>query len=239
MTTTEDLAADWARWREERDEGLRAPHGWLSPTALHWLDGTPRAFPGVPGEWSTDGEVARDGTAEHRVAEAGSLLLDGEGGTKVEVVLRTGRYAIRLRDPGAPALASFTGVPTFEWRREWVVDAEFEAYDPPRPVVVDGAVEGLEHHLSAIGAARFEVGGQPQEVVLHHGHDGRPQLLFHDPSNGGATAGWRVLSADAPVDGRVRLDFNRAVNLPSALTPYGTCPKPLPGNRVTVPVEAG
>ncbi|MBW4717713.1 DUF1684 domain-containing protein [Saccharothrix obliqua] len=236
MTGT--LAAEWAAWHGEREEALRDPHGWLSVTALHWLDATPRTFPDVPGEWSTDGTSAHDGTAEHVLAEAASTLVDGAHGVRVEVLLRSGRYGLRVRDPRHPDLAAFTGVPAFEVRPEWVVDAEFEAFAAPRPVVVGAARDGLEHHLAAVGVARFALGGTPQELLLHASGD-EVQALFHDPTNGDTTARWRVLTAPKPAAGRVRLDFNRALNLPSAFTPYGTCPVPPPGNVLTAPVEAG
>lgn len=52
-------------------------------------------------------------------------------------------------------------------------------------------------------------------------------------------AGRRGQVADPPRAGRVRLDFTAALNLPSHLTPYGTCPRPPEGNVVTVAVAAG
>ncbi len=54
MPTIEDtLAAEWAIWHAEREEALRAPHGWLSVTALHWLTPEPTRYPGIPGLWSS------------------------------------------------------------------------------------------------------------------------------------------------------------------------------------------
>ncbi|MEU6151574.1 DUF1684 domain-containing protein [Actinosynnema sp. NPDC047251] len=241
MTTVEDeaLTTAWAAWHADREAALRHPHGWLSVTALHWLDGTPRAFPGVPGEWSTTGTAARgSGGAEHTLAEAASTLLDGEDGIKVEVLRRTGRYGLRVRDPRSPDLAAFTGVPAFEVRPRWVVDAEFEAFDQPRPIVVGAARDGLEHRFQALGHARFVLAGESQRLLVHESGD-QVQVLFHDATNGTTTAPWRTLFADRPAGDRLRLDFNRAVNLPSAFTPYGTCPVPPQGNVVTVPVEAG
>ena len=42
MTTVESpLQQEWEAWHREREEQLRTPHGWLSLTALHWLDDTP------------------------------------------------------------------------------------------------------------------------------------------------------------------------------------------------------
>ena len=40
-------------------------------------------------------------------------------------------------------------------------------------------------------------------------------------------------------DGSVLIDFNRTINLPFAFTAYGTCPAPVPGNRLGLPVTAG
>ncbi|MBF6202400.1 DUF1684 domain-containing protein, partial [Nocardia cyriacigeorgica] len=40
-------------------------------------------------------------------------------------------------------------------------------------------------------------------------------------------------------DGTVTLDFNRAVNLPCAFTPYATCPVAPAENRLRVAIEAG
>lgn len=74
MTTTIEspLQQDWETWHRDREEQLRTPHGWLSLTALHWLDGTARAFDDLPGTWrvtgdggvelTADGEAALDGT---------------------------------------------------------------------------------------------------------------------------------------------------------------------------------
>jgi hypothetical protein len=40
-------------------------------------------------------------------------------------------------------------------------------------------------------------------------------------------------------DRSVAVDFNRTVNLPFAFTDYGTCPAPVEGNRLALPVTAG
>src|SRR3954467_394576 len=88
MTTTEDrLQADWTAWHDEREEQLRTPHGWLSLTALHWLDTTPTEFPDLPGRWRATG----DGGVELSTAPAtaGALAVDGapvRGAVRLEPV---------------------------------------------------------------------------------------------------------------------------------------------------------
>ena len=61
-------------------------------------------------------------------------------------------------------------------------------------------------------------------------------VTFHDETNGEHTDEWRKVSTAKPrPDGiPVVLDFNRAINYPSAFTPYGTCPMPVQNNSLDV-----
>src|SRR5664279_5505710 len=134
-----DLQVAWKRWHISRQRDLAVPHGWLSLTHFQWLDKSPAALPGLPGTFSAqrrDGGAlvaavfadVSDGlrlaagpqagepvhgelTAE--VAEAGSLRWLRYREVLVELVLRGGRYAIRVRDPQGPELAAFHGIPAF------------------------------------------------------------------------------------------------------------------------------
>ena len=50
MTTLAiDPTADLLRWRSDREDALRQPHGWLSLVGLYALTATPRSIPGCPG----------------------------------------------------------------------------------------------------------------------------------------------------------------------------------------------
>ena len=67
-----------------------------------------------------------------------------------------------------------------------------------------------------------------------------PSIEFHDLTNGFETAAWRQLKFDAPAPDRtVVLDFNRSINMWFAFTDHATCPMPVTGNTITVPVHAG
>lgn len=46
------LVEEWDAWRAAREQELRAPYGWLSLTALHWLPAREVNLPGVPGRWA-------------------------------------------------------------------------------------------------------------------------------------------------------------------------------------------
>ncbi len=251
MTT--DLQAGWDEWHHRREVVLRQPHGWLSLTGLLWLDSTPKRFPGVPGEWVVDDDAARvtvtaaeglvvdgevlDGTASVVVAEQGSKIFASYGDVHLEVALRSGRYVLRPRDPQAPTRLAFDGVPAFDVRPEFVVDAEFRPFEAPRTVVVGSAQEGLEQETTVDGELVFTLGGVEQVVAASVDGD-NVNFRFSDATSGRSTAPWRALSGPL-TDGRAVLDFNRATNMPFTFSPFGTCPRPPEGNVLAVAVEAG
>ncbi|KNC18374.1 hypothetical protein AC792_12060 [Arthrobacter sp. RIT-PI-e] len=263
--SAEEPPEQWALFRARRDEALAEPHGWLTLTSFQWLPAEPAVLGPVPGLWSADGASAtvtasaEDGLTELVTAQpltgTRTATLDEEeslrwvayGGadghrTEVELARRGGRYAVRTRDAQAPTLTAFTGVPTFGHRPDLVVPGRFEPYPEPVPEHIRTAhpdVPGT--HLTA-GEGRFGLPGQEAGFRLHASQDddGSLDVTFHDSTNGVSTAGWRRLGIAPPgEDGAVVLDFNRAVNYPSAFTPYGTCPLPVPANRVAAPIEAG
>jgi uncharacterized protein (DUF1684 family) len=262
MTSTlSDLQSAWDAWHAEREEELRAPHGWLSLGALHWLTPEPAAFDGLPGRWSAtpEGVVVTATAAEDLVVRTvreprridGTVTLhpvDGLPGTLVEigdrvveVVRRTDSHALRVRDPQVITRTAFTGVPAFPVDERWVVQARFEAYAEPRPVTVDAVVEGLNHYFTAVGVVRFDLDGQAQELIALPGKDGGLSLHFRDATSGDSTypGGRSVRTADPTPDGALVVDLNRLTNLPCAFTDFATCPLPPAGNVLAVAVEAG
>lgn len=258
MTTTErtDLAVDWASWHAERERVLAEPHGWLSLAGLHWLDGEARSYPDLPGTW----RAADDGAVEITAAPDDKVLVDGAlvygtvpvtptdgapgetvavGERRVEVLRREHHFALRVRDPEAPARHAFAGVPAFDVDERWIVEGHYTA-EAPRRIDVDTVVDGLGFHPTAVGTVTFELDGSAQELVALDDPEGL-KLHFRDGTSGSSTyGGGRSLRTGRPdADGRVRIDFNRTVNLPCAFSTFATCPLPPAGNAVTVPVEAG
>ncbi|MEJ8279760.1 DUF1684 domain-containing protein [Pseudonocardia spirodelae] len=247
-------------WRAAREETLREPHGWLSLTALHWLDDGDGTLPGLPGRWRVAGpdEVAVTATAADGVVPPGAdgpledtvhlRPVDGAPGAMVavgdrvvEIARRTGSYALRVRDPRALTRTAFTGVPAWGYDPAAVVDAVFTPYDAPRTVTVDAVVAGLQHFPTAVGEVAFGWAGGTQRLVALAGKDGGLSLHFRDATSGDTTyGGGRILRTDDPApDGTLRLDLNRVVNLPCAFTAHATCPLPPAGNVLDVAVEAG
>ncbi|KZM35546.1 DUF1684 domain-containing protein [Oerskovia enterophila] len=282
-TGNPDGAAAWAVWHAERERSLREPHGWLTLTALHWVPESPTTFAGLPGQWWSDAEgvhlraAAADaivpagsqdalrGTHVQDVAEGASRIVatfapdgaDPASAVAVELVRRTGRYGLRVRDPRARARVAFEGVPTFSYDPAWVLDAPVRWYDEPVAEVVGGAQPGLEHHVQVVGEVDVVRDGVTTTLRLTGKPGGGATLLFTDPAPG--VADWRILFVDRDAvgggadedeagegvrsDGQpgptLRLDLNRTLNLPYAFSDFGTCPQPVAGNVLPFSVEAG
>jgi uncharacterized protein (DUF1684 family) len=107
-------------------------------------------------------------------------------------------------------------------------------------VEVATARPDLRQHVTAIGTVHLALGDSAYELVATAAGEGKVSLSFHDETNGDETAPWRTVTT-GPVQGdrSVLVDFNRAINLPFAFTDYGTCPAPVTGNKLALPVTAG
>jgi len=92
-----------------REQDLNTDYGWLTVVAFDWLPSAPTALSGLPGKrWAdderayvkADGELTLGGEPVYgetsaSVAEAGSLSWLLHGDRLAELVLRSGRYAVR------------------------------------------------------------------------------------------------------------------------------------------------
>jgi uncharacterized protein len=244
---------DWQQWRAERDARLRSPNGWLSLIGLHWLGAAPETFGTVPGRWSLDGDIVvlvaseEDGLTIEGEPAVGELRLKPSdphvafGARDIEIIKRADWYALRVRDPQAPSLTTFEGMPMFPFSTHWVVPAHFEAYAQAQDVTLGSVVKDLTDQEVAVGTLRFTVGGQDYALTAFDGGDGELDILFRDATSGVTTyAAMRSLIADKPgADGRVVLDFNRAYNMPCALTDFATCPLPPRENVLPLEITAG
>ena len=268
-TTTDARLERWQRFRTNRNKALAARHGWLTLTSFQWLEDSPAAVDLAPGLWSTNGTTAFltaapadgltlvetgetvDGTVSAALADEESLMWVQFGGPAgdqvvVELAMRAGRYSIRTRDSASPVLTGFDGVPTYPYNPDWEVEARFEPYPGPVDVPISTANPLVDGVHRSVGEVVFRLPGSPHEFRLQAEEEklGALTVTFHDETNGaappGQTADWRKLSTPRPrPDGTVVLDFNRAINYPSAFTPYGTCPMPVKNNSLDIRVEAG
>ncbi|WP_434617299.1 DUF1684 domain-containing protein [Arthrobacter sp. A5] len=248
----------WNRFRDNRDTSFSADHGWLSLTSLQWLPARPAPLELLPGLWSAeaDGAVLTAepgdrltllgpgtpvaGTPTAALADEESLLWVRSGSIVAELARRGGRYAVRTRDSQSPTLRAFDGVPAFAYRPDLVLPGRFEPYPVARPVPRNTANPQVTATAAVTGEVTFDLNGRTHRLLTEDGGDGALEVTFHDSTNGSSTAGWRKLTIPVPAaDGSVLLDFNRAVNYPSAFTAFGTCPMPVRGNILDTSIEAG
>ena len=255
----------WQRFRTNRNKALAAPHGWLTLTSFQWLETRPAGVELVPGRWSTEGTTAAltasaedgltlvetgqpvDGTVTAALQDEESLMWVQFGGADgrqvvVELAMRAGKYAIRTRDAGSPVFTGFDGVPAFDYRPDLVVEASFLPYPEPVDVPISTANPLVDGVHRSVGELVFRLPGKDHEFHLQAEEEklGALTVTFHDETNGDSTDDWRKVSTARPrPDGSVVLDFNRAINYPSAFTPYGTCPMPVKNNSLDYRIEAG
>ncbi len=257
--------ARWQRFRNSRDAALASDYGWLTLTSFQWLEDQPAAVELLPGRWSVDGTTAHltaaaadgltlvesgvpvDGTITATLSNEESLhwvQYGGDDGRQVvvELAMRANRYAVRTRDSKSPVFTGFDGVPTFDYRPDAVVEARFRRYPEPVDIPIGTANPLVDGVHRSVGELVFRLPGKDHEFHLQAEEEklGALTVTFHDETNGESTDEWRKVSTAKPrPDGTVILDFNRAINYPSAFTPYGTCPMPVRNNSLDYRIEAG
>ena len=103
----------------------------------------------------------------------------------------------------------------------------FQPYDAP---------EG-----DAVGEVVVAHGGTEHRLVAWGEDDDSLWILFRDATSGVTTypANRQLVVPPPAPDGTVRIDFNRAYNMPCAYTDFATCPLPPAANTLPFPVEAG
>lgn len=250
---------EWEEWHRARERSLRDARGFLGITGLYWLDEQPTRPAGAPGSWTSSDDVVRvelepgewievDGTrieAHHEfvpIGERGGVTATFEGGA-IEIAKRGGRDILRpRRDDAAFPNEVYSGTPTYLPNPRWRAEAHFHAFDEPRAITVDAAIDGLQHEYDAPGELEFTLRGETFRLTAFPGFGGGSLLvLFRDATSGLTTyAALRSLIVPAPdAEGRTVIDFNRASNLPCAYTDFATCPMPPAGNVLPIGIEAG
>lgn len=238
-----EFEEEWQAWRVVREERLRAPHGWLAITAIHWLSPAPQRFGDVPGEWSGEDSEATvalapsesltlDGTVlghgSHRIGPFDDMgLTVGFGDAVAQVAARDGQVILRPRHPDSPNVRAYGGTPCYPPDPGWVRSGRLEPYAEP-----DG---------EAVGEVVFDHDGSERRLVAWGEDDRSLWILFRDATSGVTTypALRQLETAPPSPDGSVEIDFNRAYNMPCAYTDFATCPLPPPANTLPFPVEAG
>jgi uncharacterized protein (DUF1684 family) len=266
---TGSYVSEVEKWRQQREERLKAEDGWLTLTGLYWLR---------PGE----NKVGSD-------PSSGVLLPAGKAPAKVAVIsLSNGKATLKVEN-GVPLLVNGKPVKQTELKSDaggaspdmmTIGDLRFyiihrSGKDAIRlkdknseyrvgfqglkwyPVSEKWKITakwvayptprkrlidtmiGEKEEELAPGYAEFKVNGAEYKLEPTT-EDGELFFVFRDKTAGKTTyPAARFLKAAMPANGTVVLDFNKAYNPPCVFTPYATCPLPLPQNRLPFALEAG
>ena len=256
-------------WRAQRLARLTTPDGWLSLIGLHFLqDGdntvgsakdNDTVLANGPAHLGTvtvaaDGKITvalapdADAKIDGKPAMAGELRWRGGGRPSVVsagtvsffVIERGGKKALRVKDSAAERRTHFLGLDYFPIDPAWRIEATWVEFDEPRKIPITNILGQTEPAI-VHGEAVFERDGQKIKLLPIDEGPGEPLFfVISDATSGHETYGAaRFLYADAPVDGKVILDFNHLENPPCAFTPFATCPLPPKENRLTLAVTAG
>ncbi|MBS1704080.1 MAG: DUF1684 domain-containing protein [Armatimonadetes bacterium] len=161
------------------------------------------------------------------------------GPVTFKIIVRGERVGVRLFDSQCKAVKEFKGRKWYPVKPEFKIEAKFVPYTPAMTVQILNVL-GDSSPAKVSGYVEFPMHGKT--VRLDAIDEGGEMLFFNfrDATSGKQTydAG-RFLYSGPPKDGKVTLDFNRAVNPPCAFTSYATCPLPPKSNILDVPIEAG
>jgi uncharacterized protein len=256
------------QYRQHREAALKADDGWLTVSGLFWLrpgearigsdpsndillpahaptsvgtvtlqEGRVR-FQAAPGVTITrGGQTFESGELHSDADEHPDTLVVGD--VKLILLKRGQRLALRLKDNRSPLRNDFAGLHWYPVREEWRITAKFVAYPTPTKLTMDTIIGETEVEESP-GYVTFEREGKEYRLQAAQLKNGGLWFIFRDKTAGRTThGGARQLNTDAPRDGVVVLDFNKAINFPCAYIPYATCPLAPPQNRLGLVIEAG
>lgn len=160
-------------------------------------------------------------------------------GGSLSLIERGDRIGLRVRSDTAPALVAFTGLNWFEPAPVLQLAARFQPHPPGQTLPIVNVLGQIDATPNP-GRLEFEIDGTAYSLEALGDPADSLFLIFADRSNGRESYGaGRFLYTGPVIDGRVQLDFNRAINPPCAYTGFSTCPLPPPENRLPVFIRAG
>ncbi|MDT3695449.1 MAG: DUF1684 domain-containing protein [Ignavibacterium sp.] len=257
-------------WDAKRTSRLKADDGWLNLIGRFWLKPGENTFgtskdndiviessklPEHIGSFLFNDTVvtfkANDGIKvlhnNNPVKEV--IMIDDQrkdmtilqiGSIKFNLIIRDTLYGIRARDLNSELVKNFNGVERFPIDQSWNIQAKFEAYIPPREIMVPNVLGQIDKEKSP-GAVVFDRDGKTYRIdAVDEGGD-KLFLIIADQTSGDETyGGGRFLYVNKPDStGTINLDFNKAYNPPCVFTKYATCPLPPLQNYLKLRIEAG
>jgi len=258
------------QWHQERWQELNSESGWLTLVGLFWLKdgantfGSDSANDIVLDNKQLDSHagniVLKNGVVRLETKQSGfmegvkpaqslELKTDADdkptivrlGSLSFQIIKRGEKLGLRVKDSQNPDRLNFKGTEFYPADLKWCIVAQFEPYDPPKPMPIMNVL-GMDSSESSPGAIVFTINGQQYRLdAITEKNYSRLFVIFADHTGGKETypAG-RYLYVYPPDDaGRVVIDFNKAFSPPCAFTKFATCLLPPRQNRLPIAIEAG
>jgi uncharacterized protein (DUF1684 family) len=267
-SSDDDYAASIEEWRKGRRASLLAEDGYLAVAGLFWLkegDSTFGTDPDNDFVLPPGSAPAKAGIFQHRAGRTrviidpgGEATMNGKPLRDIELTpslpgppdvikirklafnvhVSGSRYGIRLRDQDSKYRKEFTDLRWYPVDPGYRAVADFVPYEEEKTIRLLNIIGDVQSYR-APGYVMMELNGQKLRFDPVIRGDSL-FFIFSDATSGKTTyPAARFLYADMPVDGKVVVDFNKAINPACAFSPYTACPYPPRQNRLSMPIEAG
>lgn len=162
------------------------------------------------------------------------------GRMSFHVILREGRYFLRLADNELRVRKEFPGCVWYAPNAEFKVEAKFTPAAAGKILPIMNVL-GEDSPQPLAGQVEFQLRGTTYKLDAIQEGDGL-FIIFKDETSGDTTYGsGRFIDIEkAPAAGEsFTLDFNKAYNPPCAVSQFTTCPIPPKQNYLKIKIEAG
>ncbi|MET0243400.1 MAG: DUF1684 domain-containing protein [Flavitalea sp.] len=256
-------------WHAKRIESLKSENGWLNLEGLFWLEQGSNSFGSgkqnaivfpagsiapAAGYFELKGfdvklvaaadadiKLAGKPVKEAKVFNADSMRSStmSHGSLRWTLIRRDSKIGVRLRNLESKQLKEFKGVERYAADTSLRITAILRQGVVPATIPITNVL-GQTTQNKLAGKLVFKIAGQQYTLdALEEGDE--LFIIFGDETSAVTTyPSGRFLYAHKPgADGKVLLDFNKAINPPCAFTDYATCPLPPKQNILKAEVKAG
>ncbi len=243
-------------WHTRRIATLTSDYGWLTVVGLEWLKEGVNTFSNLGTitlqrrRVSVELATGLSGLIGEQKFTSGFIKTEGDAkgpdkvkvGSRAFVILQRGnRLALRMWDTNVETRRRFAGIDRYPVSEKWKIEAVWEDYKKPKVVRLPTATSRYTEEYEVPGVAVLNLAGKVMrlEPIVEEGSKELFFIFLDDTSGRETFADGRYLYAPPPAKGSVEIDFNKAINPPSAFTRFATSPLAPQSNRLGVRVDAG
>src|SRR3989440_5804787 len=186
-------AQELSQWQQKRWADLKSETGWLTLVGLFWLKegentfgsdaGNDIALPNKRLSAHAGTFALRNGVVKLDASQSG-FTVDGKpvqslelktdddakptivrlGSLSFQIIKRGDRLGVRVKDSQNPDRLNFKNTEFYPADVNWRVDAQFEPYNPPKPMPIVNVLN-MESAESSPGAIKFTVEGNEYRLA--------------------------------------------------------------------------